>query len=51
MLGPLIEHHWDQARCYCFDVPFDETLVLMGSEVARQSDLVNQRSSEALSWT
>jgi hypothetical protein len=51
MLTTLIGDHQGQACCYYLDVPFDETLLLLGSEASLQAVLVNRRSSEALSWT
>ena len=48
MLTALISDRPGRAFAYFLDVPFDETLLLLGSEASRQAILVNRRSSEHL---
>jgi hypothetical protein len=37
MLSALIDDHQGRTCCYYFDVPFDETLLLLGFEALRQA--------------
>jgi hypothetical protein len=50
MLTALSADHLGTTRLYYLHVPFEETLVLLGSKVSQQAVLVNRCSSEALSW-
>jgi len=51
MLTALRADHRGGSHFYYLDVPFQETLVLLGSEASRQAVLVNRRSSDALCCT
>jgi hypothetical protein len=48
MLMALIGDHQGRTCCYYLDVPFDETVLLLGSEASRQAVLPNRCSSEHL---
>jgi hypothetical protein len=51
MLEALRRDHCGVSCWYYLDVPFEETMLLLGSEALRQAVLVNRCSSEALSET